>query len=335
MKMQYDDRKVMSLFGTAPFLLPVAVFLCVVFSYMSCSLALQTGNTQLLTKRALEGGHCDGTRVVFDPNGQNIIFASPKESPLTTTGVCDIYTMNIDGTGRKRLTFGTDYDGQPTVSPDGKTIAFISERDGPSHVYLMNTDGTGLRRLTQGRFNDSHPLFASDGSKVFFTRRLSDNPDAWNLDEMFSIDIDGLNEQRLTDNKYVDVPVAVSSKADTLYCLSGSTQMNLYKFDLKEQTSQEVFDNCSGCDVSPDEQWIAYISDMAKPYEYEVYVCRIDGSDRQKLTDFHGYITEVQFAPDGKHVVFVLEPKGAPRRGKGDIYIASIDGKTLQKIGSN
>lgn len=345
MKIEQDDQKPISLLCASLFVLLGVAFLCAVLLSAVCSLASESGNARLNTRRVLGGGNCTGAWVVVEANGQNVIFASPKQPPSLETGVCDIYTMNIDGTGRKRLTFGTDYDGQPAVSPDGKTIAFISERDGPSKVYLVNTDGTGVRRLTQGRFNDSIPIFSRDGSEVFFTRRLSDDPDAMFHDEVFSIGIDGLKEQRLTDNMLPDAPVAGSgntgvyflSRVDTL--ATGGVRMNLFKLDITKQASREVLSlglrGNTGCDISPDEQWITYVSDAEKPFEYEVYVCRMDGSNRRKLTDFHGYIGAVKFAPDSKHVVFVSELKRSPGRGRGDIYIASIDGNSIQKIGSN
>jgi TolB protein len=249
--------------------------------------------------------------------------------------------MNIDGTGRKRLTFGTSYDGQPAVAPDGKTIAFISERDGPSKVYLMNRDGSKVRRLTQGTFNDSIPVFARDGSKIFFVRRLSAYPNAVRDDELFSIDIDGANEERLTRNRFMDASVAQGRDNKMLYYLSdnGTNQFDLMKLDLRSGASQRVLAlglrGNTGCDISPDEQWVAYISDREQPYEYEVFVSQIDGSERRKLTNFHGYIEQVRFAPDSKQVIFVVEPKGASAHGQGDIYIAPLDGTQLRKIGAN
>jgi Tol biopolymer transport system component len=61
----------------------------------------------------------------------------------------DIYTINVDGSHERKLTDTPGLDGLPTWSPDGKGIAFVSDRDsGNWEIYLMDADGTQQRRLT-------------------------------------------------------------------------------------------------------------------------------------------------------------------------------------------
>ena len=60
----------------------------------------------------------------------------------------DLYTIPIGGGDATRLTRGTPWDGMPRWSPDGRTIAFISDRDGGDNLWLVSPDGTGLRKLT-------------------------------------------------------------------------------------------------------------------------------------------------------------------------------------------
>ena len=54
--------------------------------------------------------------------------------------------MNADGSGQRRL---TRRGAQPGWSPDGRTIAFMSKRDGQAEIYVMNADGSEQRNLTR------------------------------------------------------------------------------------------------------------------------------------------------------------------------------------------
>jgi Tol biopolymer transport system component len=111
------------------------------------------------------------------------------------------------------------------------------------------------------------------------------------------------------------------------------------KLDLENGEGQRVLTlgrrGSTGCDISPDEKLVAFVSDADKAFEYEVFVCDIEGGNRRRLTSFRGYIGQVRFTPDGKRVIFVAQAKGAPQNGRGDIYIASVDGTELRRIAAN
>ena len=57
--------------------------------------------------------------------------------------------MNADGSGQRNLTRNAAFDADPAWSPDGRSIAFRSTRDGNPEVYIMKADGSGQRNLTR------------------------------------------------------------------------------------------------------------------------------------------------------------------------------------------
>src|SRR5262245_36109432 len=62
----------------------------------------------------------------------------------------DVYVMNADGGGARRLTRNTDVvDEDPAWSPNGRTIAFTSSRAGTFDIWTMNRDGTGLHKVSR------------------------------------------------------------------------------------------------------------------------------------------------------------------------------------------
>ena len=79
----------------------------------------------------------------------------------------DIYVMNADGSGTRKLTHNARQNAQPAWSPDGRKIAFRSTRNGNREIYVMNTDGSesgtspGTRRRTP-------PSWSPDGRRIAF-----------------------------------------------------------------------------------------------------------------------------------------------------------------------
>ena len=73
--------------------------------------------------------------------GDRVAFMSNR------TGNWEIYLMDLDGTGLRRLTDNESIDGLPTWSPNGRSIAFVSDQGGSWAVWVMNADGSSRRRL--------------------------------------------------------------------------------------------------------------------------------------------------------------------------------------------
>jgi TolB protein len=67
--------------------------------------------------------------------------------------------MNPDGANLRRLTLNKAEDGFPAWSPDGKRIAFSSNRDGNHEIYVMNADGSDQKRLTNNNAEDWGPVW--------------------------------------------------------------------------------------------------------------------------------------------------------------------------------
>ena len=76
--------------------------------------------------------------------------------------------MDADGSNVRRLTSHRAMDYWPVWSPDGKRLAFTSNRDGNYEIYVMNADGTGLRNLTRHRGQDNYATWSPDGKRLAF-----------------------------------------------------------------------------------------------------------------------------------------------------------------------
>ena len=68
--------------------------------------------------------------------------------------------MNVDGSNQINLTNNPAKDDNPVWSPDGKQIAFNSDRDGNQEIYVMNADGSNPTNLTKSRGYDYSPAWS-------------------------------------------------------------------------------------------------------------------------------------------------------------------------------
>ena len=101
---------------------------------------------------------------VVSPDGSKIAYL------FAWQGGFEIYTMNLDGSGRQPVT-SRNLDLTPTWSPDGSRIAFTSARSGSLNIWSVNADGSDLKQVTFFGSNRGvyTPVFSPDGSKIAFT----------------------------------------------------------------------------------------------------------------------------------------------------------------------
>ena len=97
----------------------------------------------------------------------------------------DIYVMPISGGTPTRIAEGLAYDQQPRFSPDGKRIAFVSDRGGGDNIWVMNVDGSDKRQVTKEDFRLlNQPSWSPDGrfivaKKHFTTGRSLGTGEVW------------------------------------------------------------------------------------------------------------------------------------------------------------
>ena len=106
----------------------------------------------------------------WSPRGDRIAYKG-----CLAGGNCGIILVNPDGGAQVRITAHAN-DGQPAWSPDGRTLAFVSDRDGNWEIYAINPDGSWLRRVTSDPHTDGLPAWASDGIRIAFR---SDRSGTW------------------------------------------------------------------------------------------------------------------------------------------------------------
>ncbi len=129
----------------------------------------------------------DGDKIAYDSN-----LSTGVDNP---TGDTEIFTVNLDGTDLRQLTNNTARDLHPDYAPDGRKLAFVSDRDFAPGVYTMNADGSKQRKSSRGSgVAFASPGWSPDGARIAFT---SDQEGGYDI---YVMRANGSGQKRLTIN---------------------------------------------------------------------------------------------------------------------------------------
>jgi len=252
-----------------------------------------------------------------------------------------VFSFGITGEGGERLVVGDSPLGEPSWSPDGTRLAFVSFDQGPGQICVMDAKTKKLTRLTNSVDWERNPTWSPDGRKLAFTSRR-DNGD----EEIYVMDADGNNATNLTK--------AVGADADPTWSPDGkqiafASQRGGNRFRLsvmnadgtEQQTlSDREFTGWLFPDWSPNGKSIV----VGEYVNGNVNLLLFNMKDKtfREIIGNNGCNTFARWSPDGRQIAFAHfdSPPPSYRAGQqldrltiGDLMLYDVDSAARTELG--
>jgi serine/threonine protein kinase/Tol biopolymer transport system component len=264
-----------------------------------------------------------------------VVFAS------TRSGIPQLYLVNADGTDLKQLTIMERGACQPSWSPDGLQLVFISPCLGradffetiynESSLYTINADGSGLKQLTAAPGSDFEPAWSPDGTRIAFTSVRG------GFRQIYSLDVETLDVTLLTNTTSAIESSQASWSPDGTKIAYMVRRVGAYQIWSMNENGQEAIQLAhSGQELwdylpnwSPDGRTVIF--NQRRPGAFRPWLMQIDYEDLSldpRRLNFVTPIEDISFSPDGYWLAF----EGMDSEGNREIYFMTVAGSGRTRL---
>ena len=240
-----------------------------------------------------------------------------------STGRKEVYVMDYDGEGVKRLTGDKSIDLLPRFSPDGTKLAYTSYKNGNPDLFLLDLETGRAAALSRDQGLNVAGGFSPDGTKLLMTLSRGKSPN------LYLKDLATGAVTRLTSHFGADSTPTFSPDArQAAFVSDRSGNPQIYALDLATKQTRRL-SNLNWCDSpawSPSGEWIAFAGRANRKDKMDIFLVDVTGSSVRRLTHGEGSNEDPTWSPDGRLLAF-----SSTRGGRSEIYVMDADGSAPRR----
>ncbi len=256
--------------------------------------------------------------VQISPDGNRIAYVLSVVAKEADDYRSHIWMVDSAGGRPREFTSGPKKDSSPRWSPDGKTLAFISDRSGKNQIFLIDVDGGEARQLTKAKNGASNPVWSPDGKSVAFIARTGPEDEGQTEETGSGGGAKGAEAipggaAKDEEKKFRDPLVVTRLK----YKANGRGLLDYRKSHIwvigvdggpaRQVTDGEYGDTDPAW--SPDGKFIAFASNRTEDWDLnnlnDIWVVPAEGGEARKVTNTLGPCGEPVWSPDGTTIAYV------------------------------
>jgi dipeptidyl aminopeptidase/acylaminoacyl peptidase len=244
----------------------------------------------------------------ISPDGSTVAYVVTEADIPGKTYHSAIWLSATDGSSTRRFTHSTAKDSSPRWSPDGRRLAFLSDRSEKTQLYVMPVDGGEPRKLTDLKYGVADPTWSPDGSTIAITSKIGPEGPVT------------LSEQAPEDRKREEEQSDVKVIRTLKYKLDGEGFLGDRKRHVflvssdsggLTQLTEGDWDDTNPS-WSPDGKRIAFASNRTDDREFnrkaDIWVVSVADKSVEPITNGDGQYGTPAFSPDGQRIAYVGSP---------------------------
>ncbi len=249
----------------------------------------------------------------ISPDGERIVYTRQSSDRQTDSRFSNLWILAADGQGHRALTAGKHRDRNARWSPDGRRLAFISDRDGSPQLYILELATGQLRRVTALAGGVARPAWSPDGSTLAFFSDVARPPlrmvdvavptgAAWRDRARVYDRLNYRREQLGFDTGFSHAFVVAAEGGEPRRLTHGD-------FDHGSVSSAE-WEEAAGISWKADGSAVVMAANRRpdaelEPFDTELYAVGLDGGAPVALTDRRGADGSPVLSPDGRSVAYL------------------------------